>query len=45
MYWVYILENPKGKFYIGHTDDLQRRLSEHNSGEKIGSKYTHKNGP
>ena len=44
-FWVYILENPQGKFYIGHTDDLERRLTEHNSDEKVGTKYTHKNGP
>jgi predicted GIY-YIG superfamily endonuclease len=44
-FWVYILENPQGHFYIGHTDNLERRLSEHNPKEKMGTKYTHKNGP
>ena len=44
-FWVYILENPQGKLYIGHTDDLERRLTEHNSDEKVGTKYTHKNSP
>ena len=34
MYHVYILESQKnGKFYIGHTDDLDRRLLDHNSGK------------
>ncbi|MGE3182504.1 MAG: GIY-YIG nuclease family protein [Phycisphaerae bacterium] len=42
---AYILENPHGTFYIGHTDNLDRRLAEHNADEKIGTKYTHKNGP
>ena len=45
MYWVYVLENSKDGFYIGSTDDLSRRVDEHNSTEKVGSKYTHKNGP
>ena len=45
MFWVYVLENQAGKFYVGHTDDLSRRLGEHNAEEKIGTKYTHKNGP
>jgi len=47
MHYVYILENPKGRFYIGHTSDLQRRLSEHNSpeGHSHLGKYTHKNDP
>jgi predicted GIY-YIG superfamily endonuclease len=30
MFWVYILQNPDGKLYIGQTDDLQRRLLQHN---------------
>ena len=45
VFWVYVLENPEGRFYVGHTDDLPRRLAEHNAPEKIGTKYTHKNGP
>ena len=44
MYYVYILQSLKtGKLYIGHTDNLARRLEEHNSG--WGSKYTRLNGP
>jgi predicted GIY-YIG superfamily endonuclease len=35
MFWVYILQNPKGRFYIGRTDDLQARLFPHNRTEKI----------
>jgi predicted GIY-YIG superfamily endonuclease len=26
MFWVYILENPAGRFYIGHSDNLKQRL-------------------
>ena len=26
MFWVYILQNPAGNFYIGHTDDLENRI-------------------
>jgi predicted GIY-YIG superfamily endonuclease len=29
-YSVYVLRNPDGKFYIGQTDDLERRLRQHN---------------
>ena len=46
-YFVYILENSNGRFYTGHTDDLKRRLDQHNSSEGKShlGKYTHKNGP
>jgi len=37
-YHVYILKSEKhGKYYIGHTADIQDRLVRHNSGR---SKYT-----
>ena len=42
MFFVYILQSEKsGKFYIGHTNDLGRRLSEHNNPtrNKYSSKY------
>ena len=47
MYHVYILENSKGRLYIGHTDNLERRLKQHNSpeGHEHLGKYTHRNGP
>ena len=31
MYHVCILENLKSRLYIGHTDNLERRLEQHNS--------------
>jgi predicted GIY-YIG superfamily endonuclease len=45
VFWTYVLQNPAGKFYIGHTDDLKRRLSEHNTPVPGEGKYTHKHGP
>ena len=45
MYWVYILQNPTGRFYIGHTDDLRLRLQSHNRTDKVLGKFTRKNGP
>lgn len=44
-FWVYILQNPEGKFYIGQTDNVGRRLQEHNDPQPGLGKYTHKNGP
>jgi putative endonuclease len=29
-FFVYVLLNPKGETYVGHTDNLPRRLSQHN---------------
>lgn len=31
-HYVYILENEHGKHYVGLTDDIHRRLAEHNRG-------------
>ncbi|TSC88002.1 MAG: putative endonuclease [Microgenomates group bacterium Gr01-1014_5] len=37
---VYLLKSLKdGKFYIGQTDNIERRLNEHNSGFNISTKY------
>jgi putative endonuclease len=34
MYYVYLLRNNEtGKLYYGFTDNLERRLKEHNSGQ------------
>lgn len=45
MFWVYVLENPEGRFYVGHTEDLNRRLAEHNDPSRATRKYTRKHGP
>jgi predicted GIY-YIG superfamily endonuclease len=29
MFWVYMLQNREGKFYIGHTDNLQECCFSH----------------
>ena len=44
-FWVYVLENEAGRFYVGQTDDLERRLVEHNDDGPTRGKYTLKNGP
>ena len=39
MYYVYVLLSLKDKkFYIGFTNDLKRRLKEHDSGKNISTK-------
>ena len=42
MFTVYILRNPSGRLYVGQTDDLPRRLAQHNSGE---ARWTRNRGP
>jgi putative endonuclease len=31
-FWVYLLRCADGSIYVGHTDDLERRLAQHTSG-------------
>ena len=38
-FFVYILECFDGTYYTGYTNDLERRLKEHNN-NKRGAKYT-----
>ena len=38
MYYVYYLVNENGDSYIGYTNDLKRRLDEHNSGQNKSTK-------
>ena len=41
MYHLYILQSETtGRYYIGQTDNLDRRLSEHNDSRYTGSKTT-----
>ena len=35
-FWVYILRCVDGSYYVGHTDDLEKRIAEHRSGEVPG---------
>ena len=42
---MYVLENAEGGFYVGSTDDLARRLAEHNDPNRAKSKFTAKGGP
>jgi putative endonuclease len=45
MFWVYVLENPFGKFYIGQTSDLVERLKDHNRTDCFEGHFARKNGP
>jgi putative endonuclease len=39
MFYIYILKSEKdNKLYIGYTNDLKRRVKEHNSGENESTK-------
>ena len=39
MYYVYVLQSSKDKkLYIGFTDDLERRVLEHNQGKNYSTK-------
>ena len=42
MYWVYILKNAEGIYYKGSTEDIERRLSEHNENK---GRFTSGKGP
>ena len=35
MFLVYILRNPDGRLYVGHTDNLAKRVVSHNRTDKI----------
>ena len=35
-FWVYILRCADGSFYTGHTEDLERRIGQHQNGELGG---------
>jgi putative endonuclease len=39
MYTVYIIKNYDGQLYKGYTANIERRLSEHNSGKSRWSKF------
>jgi putative endonuclease len=35
-FWVYILRCSNGSYYTGHTDNLEKRLGEHQTGSYCG---------
>ncbi|TSC81236.1 MAG: putative endonuclease [Parcubacteria group bacterium Gr01-1014_19] len=40
MYYVYVLRSIKdNRFYTGHTDDLRKRLQEHNGKQNFSTKH------
>jgi putative endonuclease len=41
---VYVIQNPRGRFYVGQMEDLAARIEQHNSGCD-STKYAPKNGP
>jgi len=42
MYYVYILQSKKdGNYYIGYSEDLRRRMSEHSLGKVESTKHRH----
>ena len=43
MWYIYIIECSDGTLYTGITTDVNRRISEHNSGK--GAKYTRNRNP
>lgn len=38
MFYVYVLENEKGDRYIGYSQDLRKRILEHNQGTNFSTK-------
>ena len=42
-FWAYMLRCSDGHYYVGSTDDLERRVAQHQSGELMG--YTYKRRP
>lgn len=39
MWYVYLLQNKHGKWYTGATNNLKKRILEHNSGKTRSTKY------
>src|SRR3546814_20668422 len=37
-FWTYMLRCSDGRYYTGHTDDLEHRIGQHQSGQ--GSQFT-----
>ena len=46
MYTVYILYSQSAnRYYVGHTDDIEARMANHNGSGPTHGRYTRKNGP
>ncbi len=45
MFWVYVLENRRGMFYVGQTEHLAERVQDHNRTDCFEGHFTRKNGP
>ena len=43
-FWVYVLRCTDGSYYTGHTDNLESRLGQHNTGAIVGC-YTFRRRP
>ena len=43
--WVYIPQNPAGKFYVGESEDLDARVNFHNQTNNIDGHFNLKNMP
>ena len=43
MFFVYILKCSDGTYYVGHTDNIENRLQQHQGGKLLG--YTHRRRP
>ena len=41
MFWAYLLHCRGGYFYVGHTDDLERRIAQHTTGAIPGFTADH----
>jgi putative endonuclease len=42
-FWTYMLHCGDRSFYVGHTENLEKRMSEHRAGKFLG--YTHSRRP
>ena len=39
-FYTYVLANPAGRIYVGQTNDIERRLAEHNDPDYRGTLHT-----
>ena len=41
-FWVYLLQCADQSYYVGHTDELEKRIQQHERGEVGGYTSTHR---